>query len=146
MAKFSKGLWVVVMDEDRALVLENTGSAMRPDLTLKERINSADILAVNDRSARSQDHKHHEETQPPDYHRMAGAVLARAVMDDLVRAHEAGQFSELALVAPPQVLGALRALLPTALAHLVVAELHKELTGLTLEKITEHLRHDLVAE
>lgn len=146
MAKFSKGLWVVVMDEDKALVMENIGTATHPVLSLKQRIDSADLLAANDRSARTQDHKQHEKQTPPDYHRMAGAVLAKAVADELELAGTGGAFSEVVLVAPPQVLGALRDQMPKAVAARVTAELHKELIHLPLPKIAEHLTADLATE
>jgi protein required for attachment to host cells len=143
MNKLVKGAWVVVADEDKALVLKNTGSAMAVVLEVLERTDTADLLAVEDRSGRGKDHQQRETVEPANYHRMAGATLAQAIAAHLITAHRAGDFAQLVLVAPPQVLGALRDALDGALASVTVAELPKTLTGHPLPKIAEILQAEL---
>jgi protein required for attachment to host cells len=143
MKKLVKGAWVVVADEDKALVVTNTGDAVLPVLQVTERIDTKDLLAVADRSARGRDHKQHETVEPPDYHRMAGATLAGAVAAHLRKAHAAGAFESLVLVAPPQVLGALRDALGDDLASVTLAEFAKTLTGHPMPKIARILAEDL---
>ena len=132
----TKTCWIVVADEEKALLLENRGTATSPVLHLVQRIDSAEVLAAHDRSARSRDHSQ-DTNRPQDYHRMAGGTLAHAVADQLERARVDQAFGQVVLVAPPQVLGALRAALGEPLRAAVLAELPKTLTGHTLAQIAE---------
>jgi protein required for attachment to host cells len=145
MNRLIKGAWVVVADEDKALFLKNGGDAAVPVFEVVERLETADLLAVEDRSGRRKDHQQRETVEPPDYHRMAGATLAQAVASQLLKSHQAGAFTRLVLVAPPQVLGALRAALDGALDAVTVAELAKTLTKHPLPKMAEIIRDDLAA-
>ncbi len=145
-----KTCWVIVADEDKALILANAGTPVQPVLEVLARLDSATLLAVEDRSARAYIEPHHYTTQPPDFHRMAGATLAAAVAAYLVRAKEAGAqkgnaFESLILIAPPQMLGALRDALGRDLMAKVVAELHKTLTGHSLPDITRLVQAGLAA-
>jgi len=137
MKKLVKGTWVVVADEDKGLVLANAGTVDAPELVVVQKIEAADLLAANDRSARGRDHTQSETVAPPDYHRMAGATLARALAEFLGRADSG--FEQLVLVASPQVLGALRAALTPAVKAQVVAELAKTLTDHPLPKIAKEV-------
>ena len=143
MKRLIKGAWVVVADEGKALVLTNAGDALTPVLTLAERLETADLLAESDRSARGRDHRQHETVEPPDYHRMAGATLAAAVAARLRRAQAEGALAAVVLVAPPQMLGALRAALGDSLEGRTLAAIAKTLTGHPLPKIAAILAEDL---
>lgn len=140
----TKTCWIVVADEEKALLLENRGTATSPVLHLVQRIDSSDLLSAQDRSARDRDHSQ-DTSQTQDYHRMAGGTLAAAVAGQLDRARVDQAFGQLVLVAPPQVLGALRAALGEPLRAEVLAELPKTLTGHTIEHITEALLPVLAA-
>lgn len=145
MKRLIKGAWVVVADEAKALVLTNTGDAVTPALTLAERFEAAELLAASDRSARGRDHKQHETVEPPDYHRMAGATLAGAVAARLRKAQAEGALEAVVLVAPPQVLGALRTALGDSLEGRTLATIAKTLTGHPLPKIAAIVAEDLSA-
>ena len=138
MTRLEKTCWVVVADEDKALVLDNRGTGLAPVLHLVKRIDTADLLAQEDRSARGQDHSQ-QVTEPANYHRMAGVVLAHAVADFLRHARADHGFGQLVLIAAPQVLGALRDALDDAVRADVLAELPKTLTGHPLPHIAEVL-------
>lgn len=139
MQAFAKGTWVVVADSERAMVLENTGSARDPALTLVASETAEDLLALSDRSARLRDRKQTLTTEPPDYDRIAGETLA----DDLVRGLAAqarrGAFERLVIAAPPQVLSAFRDRMDHALRARVVAELPKTLTHHPLPRMADVL-------
>ena len=63
------------------------------------------------------------------------AKFARAVVDWLDTPDRAGAAERLVLVAPPKMLGELRAELPERLTRKVAAELDKDLTKATPEEI-----------
>jgi protein required for attachment to host cells len=135
MEHFSKGTWVVIADSERALILENTGTASSPALTLVAVETAADLLEQSDRSARKRDHKQTLTTEPPDYDRLAGERLAADVVQKLGRHARAGAFERLVIAAPPQVLSAFRARMDDNLRQRVIAELHKTLTQHPLPKL-----------
>lgn len=138
MTRSGKTLWTVVADEDKALLLENRGTALAPVLHLVKRIDSADLLAATDQSARDRDHSQ-QTGEPVNYHRMAGASLAAAVADYLDHARAEQAFGQLVLFAPPQVLGALRHAMGETLRADVLADSPKTLTAHPLPDIAEHL-------
>jgi protein required for attachment to host cells len=133
------GLWVVVADEDKALVLENTGTARNPVLTVGRRVDTADLLNEAERAARAASHVGHFTTEPVDHHRLGGQILARAVVDHLEEQRLAGAFDRVVLVASPQVLGALRDAAGKGLQAVVVAEFPKTLTGHALPDVARLL-------
>lgn len=137
MEQFAKGTWVVVADCERAMVLENTGTAAAPALMLMAKETAADLLAVSDRSARQRDRKQALTTEPPDYTRMAGETLAADVVANLAWQARAGAFDRLVIAAPPQLLAAFRNAMDEALLSRVVAELPKTLTHHPLPKLAE---------
>ncbi len=143
MNQFAHGTLLVVADEEKALILENTGDARQPRLTLVTRIDVADLLATADRSARLKDHPTHETTEPADYPRMGGARLASAVASALADRARKGMRAPLVLVAAPQVLGALRDVLDDGLRSHIIAEFAKTLTGHPLPRIAELVQADL---
>ncbi|MBD3765192.1 MAG: host attachment protein [Rhodobacterales bacterium] len=141
MTGLRTGTWVVVADSAMAMILQNTGDTRHPVLTPVLRETSEELLAAEDRSRRLADHMQAETVEPPDYGRMAGERLARDLAERLTQAARAGRFDRLVLVASPQVLGALRDELDDTVRALVVAELHKTLTGHPLPEVSR-----LVAE
>jgi protein required for attachment to host cells len=108
MALLAKGTWAVVMDEERAIILENTGTVDRPHMQEVERIAAEPLARYSDRPGRV-----HESTgdqrsamEMPDLDRIAGARLAAHVVTHLKKV--AGDRPVL-IAAAPQVLGAVRA-------------------------------------
>lgn len=139
MQAFAKGTWVVVADSERAMVLENTGSARDPALTLVASETAEDLLALSDRSARLRDRKQTLTTEPPDYDRMAGETLAADLAQGLAAAARRGAFDRLVIAAPPQVLSAFRDRMDDALRARIVAELPKTLTHHPLPRMADVL-------
>lgn len=135
MTRLSKTCWIVVADEDKALLLDNRGTGLAPVLHLLKRIDTADLLAQSDRSARDRDHSQ-QTTEPADYHRMAGQALATAVAGHLEQARAEHGFEQLVLIA-------LRQALPESLRDEVLAEMPKTLTGHPLPHIAELLAEAL---
>jgi protein required for attachment to host cells len=65
---------------------------------------------------------------------------AREVLDRLRAEAAEREFDNLVLVAPPQMLGTLRQLLDGQLAARVVGELDKDLAGISVHDLPDHLQ------
>jgi protein required for attachment to host cells len=71
------------------------------------------------------------------------ALFARRIAVALVRAHRAGQFDQLVIMAGSPFLGLLRAALPGSLGQSVVAEVAKDLVHQPETAVRAHLPEDL---
>lgn len=70
---------------------------------------------------------HHDVNGENKPHKHEAEVFARHIADSLAKAHSETHFERLALIAPPEFLGQLRAALPKSLSSLVVYEVNKDL-------------------
>jgi len=144
--KIDNGGWVVVCDGAKALVLENAGSRMHPNLTtrqvfeqpdLSDRELSADkpgraISSVgNRRSAVEQVDRHEQEEQR--FLKNVAAHLDRAVL--------AGDTPSLIVVAPPRAIGILRRAFTSHVRQAIRAEVEKDFVKLPVKEIERHLCH-----
>ena len=142
--KIDSGGWVVVCDGAKALVLQNAGSHMKPNLTTREvfeqpdprdREISADKAgrAVNSvgetRSAREQVDRHDQEEQ---------RFLAQ-IADRLDKAVLAGETPSLIVVAPPRAIGILRRAYSSHVRQALRAEVEKDFVKLPVKEIERHL-------
>ena len=142
--KIDSGGWVVVCDGAKALVLQNAGSRMKPNLTAREvfeqpdrrdREISADKAgrAVNSvgetRSAMEQVDRHDQEEQ---------RFLAQ-IADRLDKAVLAGETPSLIVVAPPRAIGILRRAYSSHVRQALRAEVEKDFVKLPVKEIERHL-------
>ncbi|MBK5946126.1 hypothetical protein CCR83_06595 [Rhodobacter veldkampii DSM 11550] len=146
----AKGAWVVVADGEKALILENTGDLRQPQLRLIEREEADTEMPGADtappgRVFESMAGGRRSAMDQPDYGRLVGERFAADLVEMLTRRARAGEFDKLVLVAPPQVLGALRDEMDDALRAVVVAELPKTLTKHPVAKIAEVVAAELDA-
>jgi protein required for attachment to host cells len=144
--KIDNGGWVVVCDGAKALVLENAGSRMRPNLTTRQvfeqpdprdRELSADkpgraFGSVGDiRSSVEQVDRHEQEEQ---------RFLAK-IADLLDKAVLAGDTPSLIVVAPPRAIGILRRAFTSHVRQAIRAEVEKDFVKLPVKEIERHLCH-----
>lgn len=87
----------------------------------------------------------HAITPKTDPHRADKAAFARTLADRLDAAAQQGLFDDLVLVAPPQMMGDLRAALPDAVKSRVRHELTQDLTHASPQEIAQHLKTARVA-
>jgi protein required for attachment to host cells len=142
--KISQGDWVVVCDGAKALVLENVGDDVFPNLKTREvhdKPNGSARQQGRDepgrvfqsvggaRSAVEQTDKHDQSE-----HEFLDKLAAR-----LDAAVQAGEAKSLVIVAPPRALGVIRNAYTQNLRAAVSAEIDKDLVKLPLHKIEEHL-------
>ena len=137
--------WILVADGARARVLLNTGRGdgvtELPDFTVEcEHPPSGDIMA--DREGRSFDSHgegRHAMERPSDPHRSAKKVFAGTLATMLAEQAARNSFDRLVIVAPPQMLGDLRAALSPNVRDKVHAELGKDLTHVPDHDLMPHL-------
>ncbi|MFP1644981.1 baeRF12 domain-containing protein [Pontitalea aquivivens] len=142
-----KGAWVVVADGEKALVLENTGVPGAPRLAMIARDEADPVIIASDRPGRvheaAQGEARRSAMEMPDYARLTAERFAGDLVDMLRDRLRRGKFDKVVLVAPPQVLGALRDEMDEGLARHVLAEVHKTLTNHPVPKIAEIVAAEL---
>lgn len=148
MAKLKDGTWVLVPDSEKALILANRGDGDPPDLRLlrkTEQDNSPDREQGTDRPGRTQSShgpgdSAYDET---DWHELGKERNAGDLADLLHKHAHASSYSELVLIAAPEVLGNLRKALHEEVVDRVVAEGPKGLTQVPLDQLEMRLTKDL---
>jgi len=142
--------WLVIADGEKALFLRNDGDEKFPKLTVfreMEHANPATGEQGADRPGRLSDggpsasgapggaNAHRSAVQETDWHRIEKERFAKELADLLYKSAHKGSFSEIVLVAPPAVLGALRKELHQEVQGKVIAELDKDLTNHPVHEI-----------
>jgi protein required for attachment to host cells len=142
--KIHQGEWVVVCDGAKALVLENIGDEMFPNLKTREVYQQENPRTQeigtdapgrsfqsvgNKRSAMDQTDWHDQEER-----RFLEQLVAR-----LDAAVQAGQPKSLVIAAPPRALGILRQHYSNGLRRALRAEIDKDLVKLPIHEIEKHL-------
>ena len=110
---------VLVSDGRRARFLRNKGTAAHPELVLESTLECENASTV-------------EET---DWHQQAEERFAAQIANLLYQMEHAHKFDELVMVAPPKMLGDLRARLHREVADCVIAEVPKDLAGRPVPEI-----------
>jgi len=142
--KTAKGDWVVVCDGKKALILENVGDSMVPDLHTRE-VKEHPAPATRDqgsdvpgrafasvggaRSAMDQ----------TDWHRQGEDQFLRTLAGELDRAVTAGQTRHIVVVAPPRALGVLRQAYAGHVRSAIRAEVAHDYIKLPVDEIEKRL-------
>lgn len=137
--------WILVADGARARVLvsEGWGSGLTPveGKSFEVHIPPTRELGA-EKPSRGYSPSHGQpfavETHA-DWHRQAKEKFLKSMADVLKEGAKARAFDRLVLVAPPQALGDLRAALAGKIEKMVVAEINKDLTHLSLRDLEKHL-------
>lgn len=142
--KLPEGVWVVVCDGRKALVLENIGDAEYPDLRTRDVEKQQDPAtsdlgtdrpgrvhqSANDRRSAMEETNLHEQAEVEFLtdlvRRLDSAILSKTVKD-------------LVIVAPPRALGALRKVYSDHIRSALIAEIDKDLTTMPVDQIEKHL-------
>ncbi|MFN7223723.1 MAG: host attachment protein [Paracoccaceae bacterium] len=137
MSRITRGCWIVVADGAGAMILENVGTAVAPDLRLIDRIETRKIEDHHDRAGRMADGGPNQRSalEVTDRERLAESAMVATLMTRLAFSVRQSQIARIAIAAPPQLLGAIRARMEDDLRSRVVLMLPKTLTNHPLEKI-----------
>lgn len=142
--KINQGEWVVVCDGAKALVLENKGDAMFPNLQTREvheQKNARTGEIGSDAPGRSHSSVGHGRSavEQTDYHDLAEREFLVGLMGRLNAAIEAGETKSLIVVAPPRALGVIRQTYTHNLKHAVRKEIDKDFVKMPVHEIEKHL-------
>lgn len=137
--------WVLVADAGQSKVYENLGpgkglnevrgEAMEHDLPPTREIGTDKPGRTFDSGGEGR----HAMAPRVDWHEQAKSEFAKSVAARLNKAQQKNRFDRLVLVAPPKMLGELRAALSDHTAKHVSGEINKDLTGLTVTQIVEQV-------
>lgn len=142
--KIKAGDWVAVCDGRKALILENQGDAMFPNLRTLETHEHDDAKTSDqgtDRPGRV-----HESTgtarsavEQTDWHGQAEEDFLRTIAERLNDAVMKGETKSLILIAAPRALGVLRQLITPAAQDAIHAEIGKDYVNMPVHEIETHL-------
>ena len=153
-----QGVFVLIADGEKALILENVGDEEYPNLEvrrLEEQDNPPDRDQKANRSGRYQDTgsaervatnaptTHRSAMEEVDFHQLAKERFADDLADLLYKMAHRHDFERLVLVAPPQILGELRDKMHKEVASRVVGEVPKTLTNHPLDQVEELLKKEV---
>jgi protein required for attachment to host cells len=142
--KVDQGDWVVVCDRAKALVLENAGDEMFPNLRTKEVFEQPDLATHEQgtdapgRSVNSVDARRSAMEQT-DWHDLAERDFLTRLIGHLDAAVHAGKPRKLVVVAPPRALGMMRPAYSPALQAAIRAEIDQDYVKMPLHEIEKHL-------
>ena len=142
--KIREGDWVVVCDGAKALILENAGDGMHPNLKTKEVHEQADAKtheqgtdapgrSVNSVGARR------SAMEQTDWHEQDEQRFLTDLAGRLDAAVTAGETKSVIVVAPPRALGVLRQAYSDGLRHAVRAEIDKDYVKMPVHEIEKAL-------
>ena len=142
--KLHPGEWVVVCDGAKALVLENVGDEMFPNLKTKE-VYQQEVPATHEQgtdqpgrsfasvgSARSA-------MEQTDWHEQDERRFLEKLAARLDAAVQSGEVKALVIAAPPRALGALRAAYTPGMRNVLTAEIDKDFVKMPVHEIEKHL-------
>jgi protein required for attachment to host cells len=137
------GALVLVGDGRKALFLRNKGAPTHVELAVERVLEQADPPTREQGTDRPGRYRGGEGPksafEETDWHQLAEDRFAAQIGDALNRLAYENKFAHLVLVAPPKVLGALRARLHKEALGRVAAELHKDLTSQPIAEIARTL-------
>ena len=131
---------VLVSDGRHARLLRNQGTTGRPRLVVEraiDRENPPTREQGTDRPGRKPgtDGVSHSAIEQTDYHQQQEQRFAAEIAELLYKLEHAGRFHDLVVVAPPKMLGDLRAKFHPKVAGAVVGELPRDLTAYSAPEI-----------
>ncbi|MBO6756815.1 MAG: host attachment protein [Roseibium sp.] len=135
--------WVLVGDGEKALIFRNTGSRIRPRFEVVDQLKTTNPKTSDQGTSvpgRRSDGPgpHSSAMDETDWHKLEKHRFASDIAERLYKAAHAGKFAELVVVAPPLILGDLRAKFHKEVKSRIVAEVDKTLTNHPPSRI-EHI-------
>lgn len=142
--KLHPGEWVVVCDGAKALVLENVGDEMFPNLKTREVYQQEDPLTHEqgaDAPGRSFSSvgSARASVRQTDWHDQGEQRFLEKLVSRLDAAVQAGEVKSLVIVAPPRALGVLRQVYTQELRNVLAAEIDKDLVKMPVHEIEKYL-------
>jgi protein required for attachment to host cells len=142
--KIHAGDWVVVCDGTKALILENAGDAISPNLKTKQVYEQPDPKTCEqgtDAPGRSISSvgSRRSAMEQTDWHDQAEQQFLVDLAKRLDAAMTAGETKSLIVIAPPRALGVLRQAFSAAVRNAIRAEIDKDYVKMPVYEIEKHL-------
>ncbi|WP_229266730.1 host attachment protein [Leptospira sp. severe_002] len=142
--RIRRGEWLVVADGGKALILENIGDALYPNLRTKEVFehNGSRTNEIGtDRPGRSFSSvgPGRSAMEQTDWHAQEEERFLCRLAARLDKAVLAGEVKDLILVAPPAALGTLRKAISPHVREAIRTEIEKDYVKMPLDQIEKHL-------
>jgi protein required for attachment to host cells len=142
--KIGTGDWIVVCDGRKALILENLGDRMFPNLHTREVHEHPDSSTSSlGSSAPGKVHQSmgsaRSSIEQTDWHDEAERTFLKTLADRLNLAVTTGETTSLTMVASPRALGMIRADYSAAVRKAIQGELHKDLVKMPVHEIEKQL-------
>lgn len=137
--------WIAILDGRKALVLENRGTDLNPDLVLIEKREEETPPSRElgpDRPGRRADKGPNQRSamEAPDRHTRAEELFAADMGVWLAQAARSERFDRLVLAAAPRVMGHVRGALGADATRRIAAELTQDLVNHPIPEIAEKVR------
>ena len=138
--------WVAIADGRKAILLENAGGRLNPDLrvlTVEEIENPPSREQGTSRAGRMNDGRaggvRKSAFEATDFHQLSEDRFVTRFAASLDKAAEAGAFERLVIAAPPSALGALRASLSDRVKARITLEIDSDLVNHPLREIENRI-------
>ena len=142
--KIGTGDWIVVCDGRKALILENIGDRMFPNLHTKE-VHEHPDLSTSAQGSSPPGSVHQSmggarsSIEQTDWHEESERTFLKTLADRLNLAVTTGETTSLTMVASPRALGMIRADYSAAVRKALHGELHKDLVRMPVHEIEKQL-------
>ena len=142
--KIGTGDWIVVCDGRKALILENLGDRMFPNLHTKE-VHEQPDLSTSAQGSDSPGRVHQSmgsarsSIEQTDWHDESERAFLKTLADRLNVAVTSGETTALTMVASPRALGMIRADYSAAVRKAIHGEVHKDLVKMPVHEIEKQL-------
>ncbi len=142
--KIGTGDWIVVCDGRKALILENLGDRMFPNLHTRE-VHEQPNPPTSAQGSNSPGSVHpsiggaRSSVEQTDWHDEAERAFLKTLAERLNVAVTTGETTALTMVASPRALGMIRADYSAAVRKALHAELHKDLVKMPVHEIEKQL-------
>lgn len=142
--KLLEGVWVVVCDGRKALILENTGDDEYPHLKMRD-TDTSDLPPTSalgsDAPGRVQQSANSRRSSlgQTDWHDEAEQKFLKDLVGRLDAALQSKSVRNLVIVAPPRALGAMRGAYTDRLRAAIQTEIDKDLTAVPVREIEDYL-------
>ena len=142
--KIAEGDWIVVCDGAKALVLENVGDSVFPNLKTRE-VYEQDALKTHEQGSDAPGRaiqsvgSMRSAMEQTDWHEQSEAAFLKDLAGRLDAAVNAGETKAMTIVAPPRALGVLRQAYSPRLRQAVRTEIDKDLVKKPVHEIEKHL-------
>ena len=142
--KINTGDWIVVCDGGKALILENLGDRMFPNLHTREVREQPDLSTQAQGSAapgrvQQSTGSARSSVEQTDWHDEAERSFLKALADRLDFAVTTGETSALTMVASPRALGMIRSDYSSAVRKALHGEVAKDLVKMPVHEIEKQL-------